>query len=71
MAQELATVWVEGLPSDYIGTYGQKIAATTKADVDSAAKKYFPAAQTVIVVVGEENVRGGLAPFGLPIQILP
>lgn len=72
VAQELATLWVDGLPPDYINTYGQKISAATKDDVDSAAKKYFPFAHTVIIAVGEENVvRDALAPFGLPVHAAP
>jgi hypothetical protein len=40
--------------------------------VDTAAKKYFPAARAAIVAVGEASVvREALAPFGLPIQPAP
>jgi len=64
-------IWADGLPPDEIGIYGRKIAATTTADVDAAAQKYFPAARTAIVAVGEEKViREALAPFGIPIETL-
>jgi zinc protease len=69
---ELARLWVNGLPPDAIGTYGRKVAAITTQDVDTAAKKYFPAAKTAIVAVGEEKVvRDALAPFGLPLLTAP
>lgn len=69
---ELARLWVNGLTPDAIGTYGKKVAATTAEDVDTAAKKYFPAAKTAIVAVGEEKVvRDAVAPFGLPVVSSP
>jgi len=72
VAGELARLWVNGLTPDAIGTYGKKVAATTAADVDTAAKKYFPAAKTAVVAVGEEKVvREALAPFGLPLLSVP
>jgi len=72
MASELARLWINGLAPDAIGTYGRKVAATTAEEVDTAAKKYFPAAKTAIVAVGEEKVvRESLAPFGLPLETAP
>jgi len=72
VAHELATLWVDGLPPEEIGIYGKKIAETTTADVDTAAKKYFPASRTAIVAVGEDKVvRDALAPFGLPLRAAP
>ena len=72
VAGELARLWVNGLTPDAIGTYGKKVAATTAADVDTAAKKYFPAAKTAVVAVGEEKVvRDALSPFGLPVLSVP
>jgi len=69
---ELARLWVNGLTPDAIGTYGKKVAATTAKDVDAAAKKYFPAAKTAVVAVGEEKVvRDALEPFGLPVVASP
>jgi len=71
VAGELAGIWVDGLPPEEIGIYGQKIAAATTADVDAAARKYFPAAKAAIVAVGEEKViRDALAPFAIPVQTL-
>ena len=72
VAGELAGIWVDGLPPEEIGIYGQKIAAATTADVDAAARKYFPAAKAAIVAVGEEKViRDALAPFAIPVQTMP
>jgi len=69
---ELARLWINELPPDAIGAYGKKITATTAEDVDTAAQKYFPAAKTAIVAVGEEKaVRDSLAPFGLPLLTSP
>jgi zinc protease len=71
VASELADNWIDGLPPEEIGIYGEKIDKTTIAEVDAAALKYFPAARTATVVVGEEQViRKALSPFGLPIQTL-
>ena len=68
VASELARLWISGLSPDAIGTFGRKVAATTAEQVDAAAQKYFPAAKTAIVAVGEEKVvRDSLAPFGLPL----
>lgn len=72
VAAELAKIWVDGLPPDEIGIYSQRIAATAPAEVDAAARKYFPASRCAIVAVGEEKViREALAPFGLTIQTTP
>jgi zinc protease len=72
VADELAKLWVDGLPPEEMGIYGQKIANTTRSDVDAAAKKYFPAAGAAIVAVGEEKViRDALTVFGIPIRSAP
>jgi predicted Zn-dependent peptidase len=69
VAGELAGLWVEGLPPEQIGIYGQKVAAMTTEEVDAVAKKYFPAAHAAIVAVGEEKVvRDAFAPFGLTVE---
>jgi predicted Zn-dependent peptidase len=69
VADELSDQWVKGLGPDAIASYTQKITSTTVADVDAAAKKYFPASRMNIVAVGEDKVvRDALSPFGLPIE---
>lgn len=69
LAHRLATLWIAGLLPDQIGISGQKISATTAADVDAVAKKYFPAHRSAIIAVGEEKVvRDALSPFGLQVH---
>jgi predicted Zn-dependent peptidase len=71
LSDHLAGLWVDGLPPEEIGIYGQKITNTTVSEVETAAKRYFPAFQTAIVAVGEEKViREALAPFGIPVKTL-
>jgi predicted Zn-dependent peptidase len=71
LSDQLAGIWVDGLPPEEIGIYGQKVANTTSTEVDVAAKRYFPASRTAIVAVGEEKViREALAPLGIPIKTL-
>src|SRR5258708_31970732 len=72
VAGELADLWMRGLPPEEIGNYGRKVAAITADEVNSAAKKYFPAAHFSVVPVGQEKViREALAPFGLPMVPAP
>ena len=69
VARELAENWIDGLPPEEIGISAQKTTATTAAEVETAARKYFPAYQSAIVAVGDERViRESLSPFGLPIK---
>lgn len=71
LSGQLAGLWVDGLPPEEIGIYGQKVANTTTPEVEAAAKKYFPAFRTAIVAVGEEKViRDALAPLGIPVKTL-
>ena len=71
VSAQFADLWVDRLPPEEIGTYGQKVANTTSTEVDAAAKKYFPAYRTAIVAVGEEKViREALTPLGIPIKTL-
>ncbi len=71
LSAQLAGIWVDGLPPEEIGIYGQKIAKTTSAEVDAAAKRYFPAHRMTIVAVGEDKVvREALEPLGIPIKTL-
>ena len=71
VANELARLWVNGLPPEEIGVYGKKVATTSAEDVNAAAKKYFSAAHTAIIAVGEEKViREAFAPFDIPVQVL-
>jgi len=71
LADHLAVLWVDGLPPEEIGIYGQKISNTTAPEVETSARKYFPAFRTSIVAVGEEKViQDALAPLGIPVKTL-
>jgi zinc protease len=71
VAGELANLWVLDLPPEEIGAYGQKVASITAAQVDTAARKYFPASRAAIVVVGEEKiVRDAFELYGLRVETL-
>ena len=71
VAGELGGIWVSGLPPEEIGIYGQRVASTTSADVNAAARKYFLAANVAVVAVGEEKVvRDALAAFVIPVLTL-
>jgi predicted Zn-dependent peptidase len=71
LSGQLAGLWVDGLPPDQIGIYGQKVANTTTSEVEAAAKKYFPAFLMAIVAVGEDKViRDAVAPLGIPVKTL-
>jgi predicted Zn-dependent peptidase len=71
LSNYLAGLWVDGLPPEEIGIYGQKITNASVSEVETAAKRYFPSFQTAIVAVGEEKViREALAPFGIPVKTL-
>jgi len=71
LSSQLAGLWVDGLPPEQIGIYGQKVTNTTSAEVEAVSKKYFPAYRQAIVAVGEEKVvRDAMAPLGIPIKTL-
>jgi predicted Zn-dependent peptidase len=72
LAGELASLWVDGLPPDNIAKESEKIDKSTAADVMAVAKKYFPAARSTVIAVGEEKVvRDELQPFGMEIKTVP
>jgi predicted Zn-dependent peptidase len=65
LAGQLATVYLNELPEDYLETYRQKIRALTADDVMAAAGRYFDSANARIVVVGDaKQVAGQAALFG-------
>jgi predicted Zn-dependent peptidase len=72
LAGELASLWVDGLPPDNIAKESEKIDKSTAADVTTVAKKYFPAARSTVIAVGEEKVvHEELQPFGIEIKAAP
>ena len=64
LADELARLWVLGLPSSEIGLTTETLAKVTKADVKRVSKKYLAAARAQVVAVGDAAlIREELAPF--------
>lgn len=53
LAGQLVTVYLNGLPEDYLETYREKIRALSADDVLVAARRYFDSANAQIVVVGD------------------
>ncbi len=53
IASQLATVFLNDLPDDYLETYRERVRALTAADVLEAARKYFDSAHSQIVIAGD------------------
>ncbi len=65
LAGQLATVYLNELPEDYLETYRDTIRALTAEDVLAAARRYFDSANAQIVVVGDrKQVQEQAALFG-------
>ena len=72
LAGQLANLWINGLPPDEIARHSEKLEKSTAADVSAAARKYFSAARSTVIVVGEEKVvQEELEPFALEIRQAP
>jgi zinc protease len=65
LAGQMATVYLDELPEDYLEKYRERIRTLTAGDVLAAARKYFDSANAQIVVVGDrEHVAEQAALFG-------
>jgi zinc protease len=65
LAGRINTVYLYGLPRDFIETFGQKVDALTTADVGRAAARFFDTYRCAVVVVGDyEKVKDQVTPFG-------
>ena len=65
LAGQLATVYLNQLPEDYLETYRDKIRAVSAEDVINAARAYFDSANSQIILVGDaEQIRGQACLFG-------
>ncbi|MFI5180714.1 MAG: M16 family metallopeptidase [Thermoanaerobaculia bacterium] len=65
LADELAQLWILGLPPSEIGRTSDALAKVTKADVKRVSKEYLAAGRARVVAVGDAKViRAELAPFG-------
>ncbi len=52
---QLATVYLHGLPEDYLETYRDRVRAITREEVLAAARRYFDSPNMQIVLVGERE----------------
>ncbi|MBI1738738.1 MAG: insulinase family protein [Acidobacteria bacterium] len=69
LAGQLATVYLNNLPENYLETYRDNVHALTGAEVLAAARKHFDSANAQIVVVGDRaQVEEQTALFG-PLEI--
>ncbi|HEX8843414.1 MAG TPA: pitrilysin family protein [Pyrinomonadaceae bacterium] len=65
LAGRIATIYMYGLPHDFIENFRPKIEALTPADIQRVAAKYFDTYRAAVVVVGDyEKVKDQVAPFG-------
>ncbi len=72
LASDLANLWINGLPPEEIARHSEKLEKSGAADVSAAAKKYFAAAHSTVIAVGEEKVvQQELQPFALEIKPAP
>ncbi len=55
LLSQLATVYLNELPEDYLETYRQRVRAMTPQDVLSAARKYLDSVNAQIVIVGDRK----------------
>ncbi|MFZ0038414.1 MAG: pitrilysin family protein [Candidatus Acidiferrales bacterium] len=58
MMNQLATVYLHGLPPDYLETYRERIRSLTSQDVLLAARRHFDSANAQIVIVGDRDQIG-------------
>jgi len=69
LASQLSSYWVDGLGPDEIAKHSERLEKATPEEVAAAARKYFSAAHSTVVAVGEEKVvRRELEPFALGIK---
>ena len=62
---QLSTVYLDGLPDDYLETYRERIRSLTADDVLLAARRYFDSANAQIVMVGDvDQLAAQAALFG-------
>ncbi len=72
VAQELASLWVVGLPAEELGRQSEKIQKVGTKEVEAAGKNYFPASRQTVVAVGEAKaIKDQLASFGLELKPAP
>ncbi len=55
MMTQLSTVYLHGLPPDYLETYRERIRSLTSEDVLLAARRHFDSANAQIIIVGDRD----------------
>jgi predicted Zn-dependent peptidase len=66
---QLDNVDLQGLPSNYLSTYVQRVMAVTPADVERVTRAYLrPEAMTLVVVGDKKTVEAQIAPYQKPVQ---
>ena len=69
IVNQLDNVDLQGLPSNYLSTYVQRVMAVTPGDVQRATKAYLrPEAMTLVVVGDKKTVEEQIAPYVKPVQ---
>jgi zinc protease len=64
---QISGLYLDGLAADYLETYRDRMRSLTRADVMTAARKYFDSPNAQIVVAGDRSaVEEQLALFGRP-----
>jgi zinc protease len=72
VANQLATLWIMGLPPEKLGLESQKIQKVTAQEVDAVSQKYFPFSRQTVVAVGEAKVvQDQLGVFGMAVKPAP
>lgn len=72
LAGDLGNLWINNLPPEEIARHSEKLEKSSAAEVSAAARKYFAAARSTVIAVGEEKVvEQELQPFALEIKPAP
>jgi len=72
VANQLATLWIMGLPPEELGLESEKIQKVTAQEVDAVSHKYFPFSRQTVVAIGEPKViEGQLGVFGMAVKPEP
>ena len=69
IVNQLDNVDLQGLPSNYLSTYVQRVMAVTPGDVQRTTRAYLrPDAMTLVVVGDKKTVEEQIAPYVKPVQ---
>jgi predicted Zn-dependent peptidase len=69
LAGQLATVYLNDLPKDYLETYREKVRSLTQDDVLRAARRHFDSPNAQIVIVGDRDQVGEQAALFGPLPL--